>query len=85
MWYWIACAVMFVLVLIRAVAEVSAFVRKHPGVKFKKKAFLQNLCTWVRIMILFVIPVLNVILFLGLFVFCTDEHYEKACWENVEV
>lgn len=85
MWYWIACAVMFVLVLIRAIAEVSAFVRKHPGVKFKKKAFLQNLCTWVRIMIMFVIPVLNVILFLGLFVFCTDKHYEKACWEIVEV
>ena len=84
MWYWIACAVMFVLTVLRIIAEVSAFLKAHPGVKLQKLDQLQSFCAWARFILIFLIPIANLAMFVIVFFVFTEKDFSDICWKCVE-
>ena len=71
--YFLICAIMLLVFMLRIWAELIEYRRKHPEVLLGKgSSFPKSLFTLLQIYFYFCIPVLNVILFVY-FVFLADD------------
>lgn len=82
--YLIVCTIMIVLTVLRIFAEVSAFLKAHPGIKFQKLDQLQSFCAWARFILIFLIPIANLAMFVVVFFVFTEKDFEAICWKCVE-
>ena len=76
--YLIVCAVMVFVSFLQVIAKIQDFKQRYPFVKFKKKTFTQGLVSWIHTIFYFVCPVFNLILFLAINFFISDETWDEA-------
>lgn len=82
--YFVICFAMIALVYLRTMAEYMEFKKKHPLHKLKKTTTLTAFCNLIKIIIMFCIPVFNVLLFGIIFLYFGSDKYEEAFWRNEE-
>lgn len=82
--YLIVCAIMAFISFLQVVAKMQDFKQRYHFVKWKKRTFTQVLVSWVHVIIYFVCPVFNVILFLAINFFLGDDTWDKAIRQCAE-
>lgn len=83
-YYIIACAVMVILVYIKVYAEMVEFKKLFPNLRFKKQGIAKIFVDTLKVLILFAIPIINLILFIVLFFVLDENDYRKAIMKNCE-
>lgn len=83
-YYIIACVIMVVLVYIKVYAEMVEFKKTFPNLKFKKQSVAKIFVDTLKLLILFAIPIINLILFIVLFFVLDENEYRKAIMKNCE-
>lgn len=82
-WYLIACAVALVIAFVRVWGAIIDFRKRHPKAVFKKYSFMTTVFNFIKCCIFFVVPLVNVITFIG-FLVIKDEEIEKVIMEKCE-
>ncbi len=82
--YFIVCAVMMFISFLQVVAKIQEFKQKYPFAKFKKRTVTQSLVNWIHTIFYFLCPIVNLVLFLGINFFFTEELWDKALKECAE-
>ena len=82
--YLIVCATMAFISFLQVVAKMQDFKQRYPFVKWKKRTFTQVLVSWVHVIIYFVCPVFNIILFLAINFFLGNDAWDKAIKQCAE-
>ena len=62
----------------RVLGEMVDFKKKYPNTVFKKENNITTLCNILKVSILFIIPILNIVIFLYILLFISDEILEEA-------
>ena len=83
-YYIIACAVIVVLVYIKMYAEMVEFKKLFPNLRFKKQETAKIFVDTLKVLILFAIPIINLILFIVLFFVLDENDYRKVIMKNCE-
>ncbi len=83
--YFIVCAVMLILVYIRIMGELIAFRKAHPNAVFKKSNFFKFIADLAKLLIVFSIPLFNLLVFYGVMFRVTDEEIEQVIKDKCEV
>lgn len=83
-YYIIACVVMVALVYIKVYAEMVEFKKIFPNLRFKKQGVAKIFIDTVKVLVLFAIPIINLILFIALFFVLDENEYRKAIMKNCE-
>ena len=83
--YFLVCFILLVLVVLKVVAEALEFQKEHPGMKWKKVGTLHSICTWLKLFIIFCVPLVNLFLFVGIFICADKKIFEDAFRKNLEV
>lgn len=81
--YLIACAVALGIAFIRVWGAVNDFRKRHPKAIFKKYDFLTTVFNLIKCCIFFVVPLVNVITFIG-FLVISDERIEEVIIQKCE-
>ena len=82
--YLTVCFIMAFISFLQVIAKMQDFKQRYPFVNWKKKTFIQSLVSWVHVIIYFVCPVFNVILFLAINFFIGDDTWDKAIRQCAE-
>ena len=82
-WYLIACVVMTLISLLRVWGAINDFRKRHPNVVFKRVGFVTTVFNFIKIVIFFTVPLLNLITFIG-FLLITDEKIEEVIISKCE-
>ena len=82
-WYLIACAVALCIAYIRVWGAINDFRRRHPKAVFKRYGFLTTVFNFIKCCIFFVVPLINVITFIG-FLVISDERIEEVIIQKCE-
>lgn len=83
--YFIVCAIMLILVYIRIAGEVIQFRRKYPRAIFKKSNFFKAFADLAKLIIMFLIPLINLLIFFAIMFKISDEEIERVIKEKCEV
>lgn len=82
--YFLICFIMLVLVVLKTFAEIIEYRKKYPHTKWKKESgILYRICTWLKIFIIFCVPLLNLFLFIIIF-FADKTFFENAFLKCIE-
>lgn len=76
-WYLIVCAAMMLILYLRVWGVLVNFRKRHPNAIFKKSGLVTRLFNIINSAIYFIIPVVNLITFIGIFV-TSDEKIENV-------
>lgn len=82
--YFLVCFILLALVVLRALAEAIEYKRAHPYIKWKKTGTLHGICTWLKLFIIFCVPLLNLVLFVSIFIVADKADFEDALRKNIE-
>lgn len=82
-WYLIACAIALAIAFVRVWGAIIDFRKRHPKAVFKKYSFMTTVFNFIKCCIFFVVPLVNVITFIG-FLVIKDEEIEKVIMEKCE-
>lgn len=82
--YLVVCFIMGLISCIQVYAKMQDFKQRYPFVKWKKKTFAQSLIGWIHTILYFLCPVFNLILFLAINFFITDELWDRAIKDTAE-
>lgn len=83
--YFAICAFMLAVVYIRIWGEFMVFRKAHPNAKFIKPNFAQTIVNIIKLILYFVCPILNVVLFIGVIFVIPDSQIQKVIAEKCEV
>lgn len=82
--YFLVCFIMLVLVVLKTLAESMEYKKEHPDIKVKRTGILVDICNWLKLFIIFCVPLVNLFLFIYIF-FCADKKaFENALLKNIE-
>jgi hypothetical protein len=82
--YFLVCFILLALVVLRVLAEAIEYKRAHPYIKWKKTGTLHGICTWLKLFIIFCVPLVNLFLFVGIFICADKAIFEDALRKNIE-
>ena len=82
-WYLIVCAAMMLISYLRVWGVMVNFFKRHPNAIFKKSGLITKLFNIINSAIYFIIPVVNLITFIGIIV-TSDEKIENVIISKCE-
>ena len=82
--YFLVCFILLVLVTLKTIAEAAEYKKEHPHIKWKKVGTLHSICTWLKLFIIFCVPLVNLALFIWIFICADRAVFEEAFRKNIE-
>lgn len=82
--YFLVCFILLALVVLKVLAEAIEYKRAHPYIKWKKTGTLHSICTWLKLFILFCVPLLNLFLFISIFICADKKIFEDTFRKSIE-
>ena len=82
--YFLICFILLALVVLKTLAEAIEYKREHPYIKWKKTGTLHSICTWLKLFIIYCIPLVNLVLFVAVFICADKATFEDAFRKNIE-